>query len=381
MKFQTLCIHGNKTRSTNRADTSGGVSVPVHLAATYVHPSIENPSDYIYSRVKNPTREAAEHIVAALEGATEGFGFSSGMAAIATVMELFEPGAHIIATDDLFGGSIRLFTTIIKRHGLEFDFVDTGDIAAVTAKLRPNTKAIYIETPTNPMTMVTDIAAVRAAVGEGVLLIVDNTFLSPYFQNPLALGADIVIHSGTKYLGGHSDALAGFAVLNCPALRQRLTHLHTSIGATLSPMDSFLVVRGIKTLAVRLDRAQENAIALANWLLAHPKINAVYYTGLPTHPGHEIMKKQARGFGAMMSFETDTPQTARNIVEHVKVISYAESLGCVNSLITIPVLCTHADVPEEERLARGINDRLVRFSVGIENAQDLIEDLAQAMEV
>jgi len=377
MKPETACIHGYK----QSPDTSGGITVPIYQAATFVHPSINNPSEYIYSRVKNPTREAAEQTVAALEGAEEGFGFSSGMAAIATVMELFEPGSHIIATDDLFGGSIRLFTTITKRHGLEFDFIDTNDVPTLKSKIKPNTKAIYIETPTNPMTIVTDIAAVKAAVsGTDILLIVDNTFLSPYFQNPIALGADIVIHSGTKYLGGHSDALAGFAVLNCPALRQRLTHLHTSIGATLSPMDSYLIVRGIKTLAVRLDRAQENALALANWLQAHPKITAVYYTGLPHHPGHEIMKKQARGFGAMMSFETNAPETARNIVERTKIISYAESLGCVNSLITIPVLCTHADVPEEERLARGINDRLVRFSVGIENVQDLIEDLAQAMQ-
>jgi len=377
MKPETACIHGYK----QSPDTSGGIAVPIYQAATFVHPSINNPSEYIYSRVKNPTREAAEQTVAALEGAQEGFGFSSGMAAIATVMELFEPGSHIIATDDLFGGSIRLFTTITKRHGLEFDFIDTNDIPTLKSKIKQNTKAIYIETPTNPMTIVTDIAAVKAAVsGMDILLIVDNTFLSPYFQNPIALGADIVIHSGTKYLGGHSDALAGFAVLNCPALRQRLTHLHTSIGATLSPMDSYLIVRGIKTLAVRLDRAQENALALANWLKAHPRITAVYYTGLPCHPGHEVMKKQARGFGAMMSFETDKPETARNIVERTKIISYAESLGCVNSLITIPVLCTHADVPEEERLLRGINDRLVRFSVGIENVQDLIEDLAQAME-
>jgi len=315
-----------------------------------------------------------------LEGAEEGFGFSSGMAAIATVMELVEPNSHIISTADLFGGSIRLFTSITNKHGLEFDFIDTGDINVLKSKLKPNTKGIYIETPSNPMTKITDIAAVKEAVKDlGILIIVDNTLLSPYFQNPLELGADIVIHSGTKYLGGHSDALAGFAVLNNEELRERLHTIHTSIGATLSPMDSFLILRGIKTLALRVEKAQENALTIAKWLKSHSRVKSVNYAGLPEHPGYEIMKKQARGFGSLMSFEVDSEETAKKIVENVKLITYAESLGCINSLITLPVLATHCDVPEEERLSRGITNALVRFSVGIENALDLIEDLEQSM--
>jgi len=351
------------------------------MSSTFGHESTEQMSDYIYSRVKNPSREAVEQTVAMLEGAEEGFGFSSGMAAIATVMELFEPGSHIISTADLFGGSIRLFTSITNKHGLEFDFIDTGDIPLLKSKLKPNTKGIYIETPSNPMTLVTDIAAVKDAVKDrDIVIIVDNTLLSPYFQNPIALGADIVIHSGTKYLGGHSDALAGFAVMNDQALREKMRAIHTSIGATLSPMDSFLILRGIKTLALRVEKAQANAITIAAWLKNHPKVKSVNYAGLPKHPGYEVMKKQSRGFGALMSFEVDTEQTARNVVEKTKIITYAESLGCINSLITLPVLATHADVPEEERISRGITNCLVRFSVGIENVQDLIADLEQAIQ-
>jgi len=377
MKPDTACIHGYKHR-----EPTGGISVPIYAASTYRHGSNDSldTTNFIYSRIQNPTREISEKTIAALEGGVEGYAFSTGMAAIATVMELFESGDHIIATEDLYGGAIRLFRMVLEKRGLTFDFLDTGDIAAVKAALKPNTKCVYLETPTNPMMDITDIAVVKAAIPENILIIVDNTFLTPYYLNPLALGADIVIHSGTKYLGGHSDTTAGFAVIGNIGLNEKLRKLHVSIGACLSPFDSFLILRGIKTLAVRMDKAQENALALAAWLGRHPKVTKVLYPGLPSHKGYEIMKKQARGFGAMLSFEVDKLETAHNILRRTKLISYAESLGCVNSLITIPATCTHEDLPEEERLARGITDRLLRFSVGIENVQDLIEDLQQAME-
>lgn len=373
MKIDTLCIHGYK-----HDDPTGGISVPIHLASTYRHGTAE---DFIYSRIQNPTRQTVESTVAVLEGGTHGYAFSTGMAAIATVMELFKPGDHIIATLDLYGGAIRLFRTIMENRGLSFDFVDTSDITAIKAAIKPNTKGIYLETPTNPMMDITDIKAVKAEItGKDILIIIDNTFLTPYFQNPLSLGADLVIHSGTKYLGGHSDTTAGFVVTASDKIDEKLRGLHVSIGACLSPFDSFLILRGIKTLALRMERASENAFTLAKWLQAHPRVTKVLYPGLLTHKGHEIMKAQARGYGAMLSFETDTKETANKILKNTKLITYAESLGCVNSLITIPATCTHEDLPEEERLARGITDRLLRFSVGIENVQDLIEDLQQAME-
>jgi cystathionine beta-lyase/cystathionine gamma-synthase len=376
MKRDTICVHGLK----HKTNAAGAIAVPIFQSSTFVHPSIDNTSEYCYTRLNNPTREAAEQTVAALEGAQEGFGFASGMSAIMTVMELLPPNSHVIATEDLYGGSIRLFETVCVNRNIQFDYVDTADISAIESKLKPNTRAVYVETPTNPMIQITDIAAVKAAIqGRDIILIVDNTFLTPYYMNPLALGADIVIHSATKYLGGHSDTLAGFAVLNDAELRKRLRVLHKSIGACLSPFDSFLIIRGIKTLALRMDKAQQNALTLAEWLANHPKIKSVNYAGLVTHKGHEILAKQARGFGAMISFETDTVETAHKILSNVKIISYAESLGCVNSLITIPALCTHEDVPAEERQARGISDKLLRFSVGIENAGDLIEDLQNAM--
>ena len=377
MKPDTACIHAFKPN-----EPTGGLSVPIYPASTYRHGSEGFPDtqNYVYSRIQNPTREIVEKTVAALEGGIEGYAFSTGLAAISTVMELFEAGDHIIATEDLFGGTIRLIKMMLEKRGLIFDFVDTGDINAVKAALRPSTKAVYLEIPTNPMMDITDITAVKESIPDDVLIIVDNTFSTPYFLNPLALGADIVIHSGTKYLGGHSDTTAGFAVIGDIGLNEKLRKLHVTIGACLSPFDSFLILRGIKTLAIRMEKAQENAMTLAKWLSSHPKVIKVQYPGLPYHKGHEIMKKQARGFGAMLSFETDTVETANNILRHTKLIAYAESLGCVNSLITIPATCTHEDLPEEERLAKGITDKLMRFSVGIENAQDLIDDLRQAME-
>jgi len=373
MKRDTLCIHGHKHESYG----TGAITPPIFQSSTFARVGVGEATDHIYSRIQNPTRDAAEKTIAALEGANEGFAFSSGMAAISTVMELFASGDHVIATEDLYGGAIRLFTN--QKHGLEFTYVDTGDVNAVKTAIKPNTKAIYLETPTNPLIHVTDIAAIRAAVPKSFIIIVDNTFLTPYLQNPLEHGADIVVHSGTKYLSGHSDALAGFAVANCPKICEELRTNHKSIGACLSPFESFLVVRGIKTLALRMDRIESNTLAIANWLRTHPKIKSVNYAGFPSHPSYEISKKQARGFGGMLSFETDTKETAHALLTNVKIVTYAESLGCVNSLITIPATCTHEDVPIDVRNARGITDKLVRFSVGIENPQDIIDDLAQAM--
>lgn len=377
MDFSTLCIHGCNIKY----DTTGAVSVPIFQSATFAHPGVGLSTGYDYSRVQNPTREHLERTVARLENGTDAMAFSSGMAAVAALMELFRPGDHIIASDDLYGGSHRLFSHISRKNGLSFDFVDTSDISGITAHIRPETKALFIETPSNPLMQVTDIAAVSELCKKhGFLLIVDNTFLTPYFQKPLDLGADVVVHSGTKYLGGHNDTLAGFLVVSDSSLSERLRFIYRTTGACLSPFDSWLLIRGIKTLPVRMERQQENAVKIANWLCTNNRIKSVYYAGLPSHPHFEVSKKQATGFGAMISFETDCEKTALQLLENVRIIQFAESLGGTESLITYPMLQTHADVPEEVRRAKGINECLLRLSVGLESAGDLIEDLRQALE-
>jgi len=377
MDFSTLCIHGCNIKY----DTTGAVSVPIFQSATFAHPGVGLSTGYDYSRVQNPTREHLERTVARLENGTDAMAFSSGMAAVAALMELFRPGDHIIASDDLYGGSHRLFSHISRKNGLSFDFVDTSDISGITAHIRPETKALFIETPSNPLMQVTDIAAVSELCKKhGFLLIVDNTFLTPYFQKPLDLGADVVVHSGTKYLGGHNDTLAGFLVVSDSSLSERLRFIYRTTGACLSPFDSWLLIRGIKTLPVRMERQQENAVKIANWLCTNNRIKSVYYAGLPSHPHFEVSKKQATGFGAMISFETDCEKTALQLLENVRIIQFAESLGGTESLITYPMLQTHADVPEEIRRAKGINECLLRLSVGLESAGDLIEDLRQALE-
>lgn len=377
MDFSTLCIHGCNIKY----DTTGAVSVPIFQSATFAHPGVGLSTGYDYSRVQNPTREHLERTVARLENGTDAMAFSSGMAAVAALMELFRPVDHIIASDDLYGGSHRLFSHISRKNGLSFDFVDTSDISGITAHIRPETKALFIETPSNPLMQVTDIAAVSELCKKhGFLLIVDNTFLTPYFQKPLDLGADVVVHSGTKYLGGHNDTLAGFLVVSDSSLSERLRFIYRTTGACLSPFDSWLLIRGIKTLPVRMERQQENAVKIANWLCTNNRIKSVYYAGLPSHPHFEVSKKQATGFGAMISFETDCEKTALQLLENVRIIQFAESLGGTESLITYPMLQTHADVPEEIRRAKGINECLLRLSVGLESAGDLIEDLRQALE-
>jgi cystathionine beta-lyase/cystathionine gamma-synthase len=335
---------------------------------------------YDYSRLQNPTREHLEKLVSVLEQGIDAMAFSSGMAAITAIMELLSPGDEVVASDDLYGGTIRLFSGINSKNGIKITYVNTSDLAAVKAAVTPATKLIFVETPTNPMMRVTDIAAVkRLTEGTDIILAVDNTFLSPYFCQPLTLGADIVIHSGTKYLGGHNDTLSGFLVTSRVDLAERLRYIYKTVGSCLGAFDSFLIIRGIKTLALRMEKSQENAIAVAAWLERHAKVKKVFYPGLSSHPDIEISKRQATGFGSMISFEVDSEETAQNALKGVSLIMFAESLGGVESLITYPFVQTHADVPLEQRLAGGVNQRLLRLSVGIENADDLIEDLRKAL--
>jgi len=377
--METRCVHGGDHRFPDSRDS---ISMPIYQTATFAHPDLgHSPDRFYYTRLTNPTRNHLEETVSSLEGAANTIAFTSGMAAISAAFELFSPGDRILCSSDLYGGTVLQFDLISRKNGLILEFTDTADPDALTAAMTEDIKAIYIETPSNPMMNVTDICLCASlAKKHGALLIVDNTFLSPYFQNPIALGADIVIHSGTKYLGGHNDTLAGFVCLADDRLSEKLYQISYTMGATLSPFDSWLMIRGIKTLAVRMERAQENALAIAAFLQNHPKVTKVHYVGLPDHPGYEVNQKQSRGSGAMLSFAVDSQETALQVLAKVKIIAFAESLGGPESLITLPVTQTHADVPEEERLKLGITDSLLRLSVGLENAQDLIEDLRQAME-
>ncbi|MBR6359111.1 MAG: PLP-dependent transferase [Lachnospiraceae bacterium] len=376
MEFETLCLHADN----NIKDEWGTLTTPICQSATFVHKGVDVPSDYSYSRLSNPTRRHVERLVAALEGGADAYAFSSGMTAITVSMMLLKPGDHVIANDDLYGGALRLFRNVNALNGLEFDFLDTSDIGAVKAKIRPNTRLIYIETPSNPLMQVTDIRkAAEVAHANNAWLFVDNTFLTPYFQKPLELGADIVIHSGTKYLGGHNDTLAGFVVASTEELAKKVLYYSKTIGGQLAPFDSFLIERGIKTLPIRMDRINENAGKIAAYLKNEKKVRKVYYVRLPEAKGYDIMKEQSKGFGGMISIEVESKELAEKILSDVKIFQYAESLGGVDSLITYPMLQTHADVPLEERNRRGINDRFLRISVGIENAKDLIEDLKQAI--
>ncbi len=378
ISIETKCLHLQKENTSNEIRHYGSVSFPIYQTATYAHPGANKSTGFDYSRLQNPTREQVEKVVCALEGGIDAFALSSGMAAITLLMELFSPGDHLIIDSDLYGGSIRLFDNVSTKNGIKFTRTDCSK-ADILSLLTPKTKAIYIETPTNPMMNVTDIAQMaEIAHKNNLLLIVDNTFMSPYFQNPLALGADIVLHSGTKYLAGHNDTLAGFIITNNPSVQERLRFLIKTTGAGLSPFDSWLVIRGIKTLALRMEKAQANAEKIVEYLKSEDFITEVIYPGLKDHPGYEVQKKQARGFGAMITFKTDCKQRAINILNNVRLIQFAESLGGVETLITYPVTQTHADVPEELRLKNGITEQTLRLSVGIENVEDLIEDLHQA---
>ena len=376
--IETLCVHGGDHRFPDGRDS---ISMPIYQTATFAHPDLgHSPDRFYYTRLTNPTRNILEETVSALEGAADTVAFASGMAAISAVFELFSPGDRILCSADLYGGTVLLFDLVCKKSGLILESLDTTDEASLTAAMDESVKAIYIETPSNPMMNVTDIGLCAALAKKyGALLIVDNTFLSPYFQNPIALGADLVVHSGTKYLGGHNDTISGFVCAANEALAERVRKIAVTMGSVLAPFDSWLMIRGIKTLAVWMERAQENAKAIAAFLLTHPKVTKVHYVGLPDHPGYGVNAKQSRGSGAMLSFAVDSHETALQVLDRVKVITFAESLGGPESLITLPVTQTHADVPEAERLKLGITDSLLRLSVGLENAQDLIADLQQAL--
>ena len=376
--IETRCVHGDEHKFK---DNFQSLSMPIYQTAAFGHPDLgHSPERFYYTRLTNPTRLQAEETVSSLEGAADTVAFSSGMAAITAVFELFAPGDRIVCSADLYGGTVLLMDLIEKKKGLVPVPVDTTDESTLRAAITPGTRAVYIETPSNPMMNVTDIAlCAELAASVGAMLIVDNTFLSPYLQNPLALGADISLHSGTKYLGGHNDTISGFVCVKDKTLGEKLHKIAYTMGATLSPFDSWLMIRGIKTLAVRMERAQENALAIAKWLKTQEKVEKVYYVGLPEHPGYEINRRQARGSGAMLSFAVDSKETALQILDKVKIITFAESLGGPESLITFPATQTHADVSREDREKLGITDCFLRMSVGLENADDLIRDLEQAM--
>jgi cystathionine gamma-synthase len=377
MKFETLCVHP----TTNIDDQYGAIATPIYQSATFVHANLDEPSKYSYSRLSNPTRCHLEDLVMKLEQGKSCTGFSTGMAAITCVFKTFKSGDHFICSEDLYGGALRLFRTL-KEDNYKFDFIDTNNLELLKSKINKNTKAIYIETPSNPLMNVTDIEEVsKICKDNNLLLIVDNTFLTPYFQKPILLGADIVIHSGTKYLGGHNDTLAGFLITNSEKLGENVLYYAKTIGASLSPFDSFLIERGIKTLPIRMDRINDNAIKIASWLSKEKKVKRVYYVGLESDKGYEINKSQSSGFGGMISIELESEELAKHVLGSVKIFQYAESLGGVDSLITYPMKQTHADLPKEERDKRGINERFLRLSIGIENVNDLINDLKQALEV
>ena len=376
MKPKTRLIHGGIFGD----EATGAVSTPIYQVSTYKQEAVGKFKGYEYSRTGNPTRHALEELIADVEYGHAGFAFASGMAAISSVMMLFSAGDHVILTDDVYGGTYRVVNKVLNRFGLEFTFVDTGDLAAVEAAVQENTKAIFIETPTNPLLKVTDIEAVSAfAKAKGMLTIVDNTFMTPYLQNPIPLGADIVLHSATKYIGGHSDVVAGLVVVNTAELAEEMHFVQNSIGAILGPQDSWLLIRGLKTLGIRMEETGTNAQQIAEFLDGHEAVGKVIYPGLPAHSGHELMKKQSAGFGGMISFDVGSREKAGELLAKLKYFTLAESLGAVESLISVPAQMTHASIPAERRAELGIGDGLVRISVGIEDVEDLIEDLAEAI--
>ncbi|HVZ73881.1 MAG TPA: cystathionine gamma-synthase [Polyangia bacterium] len=385
-RFETLAIHAGQAPEP----ITGAVMTPVFLTSTYAQDGPGAHKGFEYSRTQNPTRFALEANLAALEGGDWGLAFNAGLAASTCVMSMLDAGDHVVAGDDLYGGSFRLFDKVFQRHGLSFTYVDARDPKAVAAAIGPRTKLAWLETPTNPMLRLCDIAAIaKVCHARGVLVAVDNTFMTPFFQRPLALGADLVVHSTTKYLNGHSDVVGGAIIggqSTLPALRARLAFLQNAMGGSESPFDSFLVLRGTKTLAVRMERHEENALAVAKWLEARPEVERVYYPGLRSHPQHALARRQMSGFGGMVTFvlrdggkKRPALERARQFLKSLRVFTCAESLGGVESLAEHPAIMTHASIPPERRRALGIDDGLVRLSVGIEHVDDLIADLEQAL--
>ncbi len=361
--------------------TTGAVSVPIYQSATFRHPGLAETTGWDYTRQGNPTRTELEKSLALLEGGVAALAFTSGMAAVAAILDLLSSGDHVVLSEDLYGGTYRLFDELGRRRGILFDFVDTSDLATTEAAFKRTTRLLIVETPSNPMMRVSDIAALaRLARAAGALFAVDNTFLSPYYQRPLELGADLVFHSGTKYLAGHNDTLAGFIACADAGLADRLALIQKTTGAPLAPLDSWLVLRGMKTLAVRMEKQQANAMELAVWLRGHPAVSAVHYVGLPDHPGHALNARQASGFGSMISFSVKSASFVPVLLSSVRLVLFAESLGGVESLITYPMTQTHAAMPEAYRRRVGVDDRLLRLSVGIEDVRDLVADLGQALD-
>lgn len=374
--MDTKLIHGGIFGDEH----TGAVSVPIYQVSTYKQDGVGNHKGFEYSRTGNPTRHALEVLIADLENGVRGFAFSSGMAAISTIVSLFNQGDHLVVGDDVYGGTYRVLSKVFSRLGIDFTMVDTSDLSNVEAAIRPNTKAIYMETPSNPLLKITDIAGLSAIAKEHNLLsIVDNTFLTPYWQNPLDLGADIVLHSATKYLGGHSDVVAGLVAVKDAELGEQLHFVQNSIGAVLGPQDSWLLIRGIKTLGLRMKAHEGNSRRLAEWLSEHEQVSKVYYPGLASHPGHELATTQAKGYGGIISFDVGSAERADQVLSKTKYFTLAESLGAVESLISVPARMTHASIPAERRAELGITDGLIRISVGVEDVEDLIQDLAQAL--
>ncbi len=379
MKFATKAIHAG----VQPDEATGAIMTPIYQTSTYVQEGVGNHKGYEYSRTLNPTRHALEKNIAAIENGKYGACFGSGLAAIDCVIKMLNPGDEVISTNDLYGGTYRLFRTIFEKYGIKFHFVNMQDAAAVEKRVNENTKLIWVETPTNPMMNIVDIAAMaRIAKNARAMLCVDNTFATPYLQNPLDLGADIVMHSVTKYLGGHSDVVMGALICNDDDIAKEMYRIQNSSGAVTAPMDSFLVLRGIKTLHLRVQRHCENGEKVANFLKNHPKIDKVYWPGFPTHPNHDVARQQMRGFGGMISFtiKGNKLEDALAVVKKVEIFALAESLGGVESLIGHPATMTHASIPKEEREKTGVVDSLIRLSVGIEDADDLIADLQQALD-
>jgi cystathionine beta-lyase/cystathionine gamma-synthase len=382
MGFSTDAIHVGQEPDP----ATGAIVAPIYQTSTYVQSALGQDKGFDYARTNHPNRKALERTLAKLESGSAAYAFSSGMAAIDSVFRLLRPGDHAILSEAVYGGVFRLATQLLQDFGLQFSFLDTSSLDNVAAAIRPETRMIYIETPTNPTMSVTDIAAVSALAAQhggkaakGITVVVDNTFLSPYFQRPLSLGAHIVVHSMTKYLNGHSDCTGGAVILSRPEDAERIYFIQRSAGAGLAPMDCFLVSRGIKTLAVRMDRHNSNGMALARFLDSHPKVRRVFYPGLPSHPQHDIARRQQSGFGAMISFDLGSLDAARALLNAVRLCSLAESLGGVETLISHPASMTHASIPADIRAHIGITDGLVRLSVGIEDADDLIADLSSAL--
>lgn len=377
MGFSTDCIHAGQEPEPH----TGAVTIPIYQTSTYVQPELGRHKGYEYARTKNPTRSALEANLAALEHGKHGHCFASGMSATDTVFRLLKAGDHVVAGENLYGGSYRLFSRVLEKFGLEFSYVDTSRVDNLRAAMKPNTRFVFLETPTNPMMTVTDIAACAEVAHEhGALVIVDNTFCSPWLQKPIELGADIVVHSTTKFLNGHSDSVGGAVISNSDEIGEQIGFLQNAVGAILSPFDSWLVLRGVKTLAVRMKRHEENGGAMANYLSHHPKVQKVYYPGLPDHPQHELARRQMNGFGSMISFELGSKENAKKFLDRVRLCSLAESLGGVETLISHPETMTHASVPQETRARLGITPGLVRISVGIEDLEDLIADLENAFD-